>query len=244
MGRCQPPAMQAVGRRQSVCLRLSLACWRVLQGGRRAERARLLSVAVFSGASSARGTLRARPFQLPAASTSCRSMRSWGGATTCATMLCSRQAAGGVQRLLPEQVAAWVPAGLLGAATHSARRRCLPAMQGAPRRACLAGPSRPPVTRPLRSCAPCVCPCSCPAVQEMAPRYGSLVDIYSHFLAGERSWLTHDIEPSFEGASEVIADITHFHFRVYSHSTARRNMALRGSAAAFTHLGGYRSTCS
>lgn len=40
-------------------------------------------------------------------------------------------------------------------------------------------------------------------LQEMAPRYGSLVDIYSHFLAGERSWLTAIIEPSLEGASEV-----------------------------------------
>ena len=37
----------------------------------------------------------------------------------------------------------------------------------------------------------------------MAPRYGSLVDIHGHFLAGERSWLTGVIEPSLEGASEV-----------------------------------------
>lgn len=41
------------------------------------------------------------------------------------------------------------------------------------------------------------------AAQEMAPRYGSLVDIHGHFLAGERSWLTGIIEPSLEGASEV-----------------------------------------
>jgi len=37
----------------------------------------------------------------------------------------------------------------------------------------------------------------------MAPRYGSLVDIHSHFLAGDPSWLTSIIEPSLEGASQV-----------------------------------------
>ncbi len=54
----------------------------------------------------------------------------------------------------------------------------------------------------MPACTPCAC---LPAhhVQEMAPRYGSLVDIHGHFLAGERSWLTAVIEPSLEGASEV-----------------------------------------
>lgn len=56
------------------------------------------------------------------------------------------------------------------------------------------------------NCRPRAALCANHALQEMAPRYGSLVDIYGHFLAGERSWLTAIIEPSLEGASEVRAE--------------------------------------
>jgi lysophospholipase L1-like esterase len=37
----------------------------------------------------------------------------------------------------------------------------------------------------------------------LAERYGALVDLHAHFLAGDPSWLTHTIEPSLRGASEV-----------------------------------------
>ena len=38
---------------------------------------------------------------------------------------------------------------------------------------------------------------------ETAPRYGSLVDLHTHFLSGDPSWFSHTIEPSLRGASEV-----------------------------------------
>jgi hypothetical protein len=34
-------------------------------------------------------------------------------------------------------------------------------------------------------------------------RAGALVDLHAHFLTGDPSWLTHTIEPSLRGASEV-----------------------------------------
>lgn len=40
-------------------------------------------------------------------------------------------------------------------------------------------------------------------IQEVANHYGQLVDLYSHFLQGESSWLTAMIEPSLAGASEI-----------------------------------------
>ena len=62
---------------------------------------------------------------------------------------------------------------------------------------------RPPGPRHQLSHTPPTRTRCCPAAQEMAPRYGALVDIHAHFLAGERSWLTGVIEPSLEGASEA-----------------------------------------
>ena len=38
---------------------------------------------------------------------------------------------------------------------------------------------------------------------DLAGRYGVLVDLHAHFLTGDPSWLTHTIEPSLVGASEV-----------------------------------------
>jgi hypothetical protein len=43
------------------------------------------------------------------------------------------------------------------------------------------------------------------AIAELAARYGQLVDIHRHFLAGDPSWFTQQIEPSLRGASEVRA---------------------------------------
>lgn len=40
-------------------------------------------------------------------------------------------------------------------------------------------------------------------IQEIASRYGQLVDLHAHFLTGEPSWFTATIEPSLRGASEV-----------------------------------------
>lgn len=37
----------------------------------------------------------------------------------------------------------------------------------------------------------------------LAPRYGALVDLYTHFLSGHPAWLVRDIEPSLLGASEI-----------------------------------------
>lgn len=41
------------------------------------------------------------------------------------------------------------------------------------------------------------------ALAEIAERYGKLVDLHKHFLAGDPSWFTATIEPSLRGASEV-----------------------------------------
>jgi acyl-CoA thioesterase-1 len=38
---------------------------------------------------------------------------------------------------------------------------------------------------------------------DLADRYGALVDLHAHFLAGDPTWFTHTIEPSLVGASEV-----------------------------------------
>lgn len=38
---------------------------------------------------------------------------------------------------------------------------------------------------------------------ELGTRYGELVDLYGHFLAGDAAWYTQTIEPSLVGASEV-----------------------------------------
>jgi lysophospholipase L1-like esterase len=43
------------------------------------------------------------------------------------------------------------------------------------------------------------------AIAELAARYGRLVDLHRHFLAGDPSWFTQQIEPSLRGASEVRA---------------------------------------
>ncbi len=40
-------------------------------------------------------------------------------------------------------------------------------------------------------------------IQEIASRYGQLVDLHTHFLTGDPSWFTATIEPSLRGASEV-----------------------------------------
>ncbi len=41
------------------------------------------------------------------------------------------------------------------------------------------------------------------AIADVAARYGVLVDLRAHFLAGDPSWFTATIEPSLRGASEV-----------------------------------------
>ena len=41
------------------------------------------------------------------------------------------------------------------------------------------------------------------ALAAAAARYGALVDLHAHFLAGDPSWLTRTIEPSLRGTSEV-----------------------------------------
>lgn len=41
------------------------------------------------------------------------------------------------------------------------------------------------------------------AIQEIASRYGQLVDLHAHFLKGDPSWFTATIETSLRGASEV-----------------------------------------
>ena len=41
------------------------------------------------------------------------------------------------------------------------------------------------------------------AIADAATRYGVLVDLHAHFLAGDPSWYTNIIEPSLRGASEV-----------------------------------------
>jgi hypothetical protein len=41
------------------------------------------------------------------------------------------------------------------------------------------------------------------ALAEVAGRFGTLVDLHSHFLSGDPSWFTGTIEPSLRGASEV-----------------------------------------
>ena len=41
------------------------------------------------------------------------------------------------------------------------------------------------------------------ALAAAAARYGGLVDLHAHFLAGDPSWFTATIEPSLTGASEV-----------------------------------------
>jgi acyl-CoA thioesterase I len=40
-------------------------------------------------------------------------------------------------------------------------------------------------------------------IASLASRYGRLVDLHAHFLAGNPSWFTRTIEPSLIGASEV-----------------------------------------
>jgi lysophospholipase L1-like esterase len=40
-------------------------------------------------------------------------------------------------------------------------------------------------------------------IEEIANRYGQLVDLHAHFLKGDPSWFTATIEPSLRGASEV-----------------------------------------
>ncbi len=40
-------------------------------------------------------------------------------------------------------------------------------------------------------------------IGKVANRYGHLVDLHAHFLAGDPSWFTATIEPSLRGASEV-----------------------------------------
>ena len=40
-------------------------------------------------------------------------------------------------------------------------------------------------------------------IASLANRYGRLVDLHAHFLAGNPSWFTRTIEPSLIGASEV-----------------------------------------
>jgi acyl-CoA thioesterase I len=40
-------------------------------------------------------------------------------------------------------------------------------------------------------------------IQDIANRYGQLVDLHAHFLTGDLSWFTATIEPSLRGASEV-----------------------------------------
>lgn len=63
--------------------------------------------------------------------------------------------------------------------------------------------------------------------QDMAPRFGALVDIHSHFLAGQPSWMTQVIEPSLEGASQV-------RLAFLPHVVAAVEKLLRGSGGAGT----------
>jgi hypothetical protein len=41
------------------------------------------------------------------------------------------------------------------------------------------------------------------AIEQIANRYGHVVDLHAHFLTGDPSWFTATIEPSLRGASEV-----------------------------------------
>lgn len=41
------------------------------------------------------------------------------------------------------------------------------------------------------------------AIAAVAQRYGTLVNLHAHFLAGDPAWFTYTIEPSLRGASEV-----------------------------------------
>jgi lysophospholipase L1-like esterase len=43
------------------------------------------------------------------------------------------------------------------------------------------------------------------AIRGLAARYGQLVDLHRHFLGGDSTWYTQQIEPSLRGASEVRA---------------------------------------
>jgi lysophospholipase L1-like esterase len=40
-------------------------------------------------------------------------------------------------------------------------------------------------------------------IENIASRYGHVVDLHAHFLTGDPSWFTATIEPSLRGASEV-----------------------------------------
>jgi hypothetical protein len=40
-------------------------------------------------------------------------------------------------------------------------------------------------------------------IEEIASRYGQVVDLHAHFLTGDPSWFTATIEPTLRGASEV-----------------------------------------
>ncbi len=40
-------------------------------------------------------------------------------------------------------------------------------------------------------------------ISGVAARYGTLVDLHTHFLDGDQTWFTHTIEPSLRGASEI-----------------------------------------
>ena len=40
-------------------------------------------------------------------------------------------------------------------------------------------------------------------IEELAERYGKLVDLYAHFMTGDPTWYTQTIEPSLVGTSEV-----------------------------------------
>ena len=40
-------------------------------------------------------------------------------------------------------------------------------------------------------------------IEEIASRYGQVVDLHAHFLTGDPSWFTATIEPSLRGASEI-----------------------------------------
>ncbi len=41
-------------------------------------------------------------------------------------------------------------------------------------------------------------------IAELAKRSGALVDLHAHFLTGDSSWFTQIIEPSLQGASEIV----------------------------------------
>ncbi len=60
------------------------------------------------------------------------------------------------------------------------------------------------------------------ALADLAGRYGELVDLHAHFLAGDPSWFTSTIEPSLVGASEVRRA---FLPRVLAHLGARGDAA-------------------